>query len=67
MIVDLSYVPKFDLGVKVEGLDNIMDIIDGKIKYKLGDKWTEKVRDSYRTMFAYYKYFDQGKIELKTL
>jgi hypothetical protein len=29
MIVDLLYVEKFNLGVKVEGLENIMDIIDG--------------------------------------
>ena len=50
-------VPKFKLGVEVEGL-NIMDIIEGYIKYKVGDSWSAKVRDSYRTMFAYYYYFN---------
>jgi hypothetical protein len=29
MIFDLNYVDKFNLGVKVECLENIMDIIDG--------------------------------------
>jgi hypothetical protein len=57
MIVDLIDVEKFKLGVEVEGM-HTMDIIDGVIKYKDGDSWTAKVRDSYKTMFAYYKYFD---------
>ena len=56
MLVDLLDVPRFKLGEKVEGIE-LMDIIDGCIKYKLGDSWTSKVRDSYRTMFAYYHYF----------
>ena len=56
MLVDLLDVPKFKLGVKVEGLP-LMDIIDGCIKYKVGDSWIPNVRDSNRTMFAYYYYF----------
>jgi len=36
----------------------IMDIIDGFIKYKVGDSWSANVRDSYRTMFAYYYYYN---------
>ena len=56
MLVDLLDIPKFKLGVEVEGIF-IMDIIDGSIKYKVGDSWSPKVRDSYRTMFAYYYYF----------
>ena len=59
--------PKFKLGVKVEGMFT-MDIIDGFIKYKVGDSWSAKVRDSYRTMFAYYYYFNnpqQGKDSIK--
>lgn len=55
MLVDLLDVPKFKLGVEVEGMFN-MDIIDGCIMYKVGDSWSPKVRDSYRTMFAYYYY-----------
>jgi hypothetical protein len=36
MLVDLLDYPKFKLGVKVEGMFT-MDIIDGFIKYKVGD------------------------------
>ena len=36
MIVDLRDVEKFKLGVEVPDM-NIMDIIDGLIKYKVGD------------------------------
>ena len=35
-----------------------IDIIDGSIKYKVGDSWSANVRDSYRTMFAYYYYYN---------
>ena len=55
MLVDLLDVRNFKLGVQVKNMF-IMDIIDGKIKYKVGDTWSSKVRDSYRTMFAYYYY-----------
>jgi len=57
MLVDLLDVSKFKLGVEVEGM-YILDIIDGCIKYKVGDSWSAKVRDSYRTMFAYYYYYN---------
>jgi hypothetical protein len=30
----------------------------GKIKYQVGDLWTEKVSDGYKTMFAYYYYHE---------
>ena len=56
-MVDLLDIPKFKLGVEVENMF-IMDIIDGSIKYKVGDSWSSRVRDSYRTMFAYYYYFN---------
>jgi hypothetical protein len=39
---------------------NLMDIIDGKIKYKVGDSWSAKVRDNYSTMFAYYYYYNNA-------
>ena len=57
MIIDLLDVEKFKLGVKVEGM-HTMDIIDGLVKYKVGDSWSYEVRDSYRTMFAYYYYYN---------
>jgi hypothetical protein len=57
MIVDLLDVDHFKLGVKAEDF-HIMDIIDGEVRYKLGDSWSAKVRDSYRTMFAYYYYYN---------
>jgi hypothetical protein len=56
MLVDLLDVPRFKLGVEVDGMFKI-DIIDGSIKYKVGDSWSANVRDSYRTMFAYYYYY----------
>ena len=57
MLVDLLDASKFQLGVEMEGMPT-MDIIKGCIMYKLGDSWSAKVRDGYRTMFAYYYYFE---------
>lgn len=58
MIVDLLDVEKFKLDVEVEGM-HTMDIIDGLVQYKVGDSWSYEVRDSYRTMFAYYNYYNK--------
>jgi hypothetical protein len=57
MIVDLNRVKNFRLGVQVEDMA-IMDIIKGSIKYKVGDSWSDKVREGYKTMFAYYYYYN---------
>jgi hypothetical protein len=57
MIVDLYRVKNFRLGVQVEDMA-IMDIIKGSIKYKVGDSWSDKVREGYKTMFAYYYYYN---------
>ena len=57
MIVDLLDVDKFKLCAEIEGM-HTMDIIDGLVKYKVGDSWSSEVRDSYRTMFAYYYYYN---------
>jgi hypothetical protein len=32
-------------------------LIDGKIWYNIGDTWTDKPSDGYKTLFAYYFYF----------
>jgi hypothetical protein len=34
------------------------EVHNGLIKYKVGDQWTDKVTDGYKTMFAYYYNFE---------
>jgi hypothetical protein len=65
MIVDVQEVKNFKLGD--EQGDKVMDILDGMIKYKVGDAWSAKATDGYVTMFAYYHYYhnprpDKSKI-----
>ena len=44
MITDVANIENYKLG----------QLMDGMIKYQVGDLWTEKVSDGYNTMFAYY-------------
>lgn len=47
MIIDIINIEKYETG----------KLMDGKIQYKVGDSWTEKASDGYKTLFAYYFYY----------
>jgi hypothetical protein len=47
MIIDVEDMDKYDIG----------KLMDGKIKYKDGDSWSDKLSDGYKTLFAYYFYY----------
>ena len=48
MLLDVIDIQNYKLG----------QLMDGMIKYQVNDHWTDKVTDSYKTMFAYYYYFE---------
>jgi len=43
----------------VKNIENYVEgkLMDGKIKYKVGDSWSDGVSDGYKTLFAYYYYY----------
>jgi hypothetical protein len=47
MIVGVMDIENYDTG----------KLMDGKIKYKVGDSWTDKANDGYKTLYAYYYYY----------
>ena len=44
----------------IKGIENytLGQLMKGKIMYQVGDLWTEKVSDGYKTMWAYYYHFE---------
>ena len=44
MISDVQDIEKYTKG----------RLMGGKIKYQVGDSWSHKVKDSYKTTFAHY-------------
>ena len=47
MVEDIKDIENYELG----------KLMNGKIKYKVGDSWSETVTDGYKTLFAYYYYY----------
>lgn len=47
MIVDIIDIENYKLGT----------LLDGRIQYKVGDSWSDKAVDGYKTLFAYYFYY----------
>jgi hypothetical protein len=53
MLVDVKNI---ELYVKEKSLKPV----GGLIGYKIGDEYVTKVTDSYRTMFAYYYFYEEA-------
>jgi len=47
MIIDIKGIEEYKTG----------QLMDGMIKYKVGDTWSDKATDGYKTLFAYYFYY----------
>jgi hypothetical protein len=47
MIIDIKDIEDYKIG----------QLMDGMIKYKVGDTWSDKATDAYKTLFAYYYYY----------